>query len=141
MDKLGFNTQLKPSPRASGEAVAHLVDRFYAKIRNDSQLGPVIERAIAGDWETLLARMRSFWAAAMRAEEHYPGDPVSVHLRLEEIDARLIRRWVELFDETCVEVFDENLAAALRATAASLAERLEASRFSRLPEGAEWSAP
>jgi truncated hemoglobin YjbI len=77
----------------------------------------------------------------MRAEEHYPGDPVSVHLRLEEIDAGLIRRWVELFDATCVEVFDERLAATLSATAASLAERLKASRLPRLPEGGEGSAP
>ena len=140
MDKRGLNRQLRPSSRLSEETVAHLVDRFYAKVRNDPQLGPVIERAIAGDWETLLARMRNFWAAAMRADEH-PGDPVSVHLRLEEIDAGHIKRWVELFDATCVEVFDERLAATLRATAASLAERLKASRLSRLPEGGEGSAP
>lgn len=141
MDKRGLNGQLRPSPRVSEETVAHLVDRFYAKVRNDPRLGPVIERAIAGDWETLLARMRSFWASKMRADENYPGDPVSVHLRLEEIDVGLIKRWVELFDETCVEVFDERLAATFRATAASLAERLTASCLSRLPECGEGSAP
>jgi truncated hemoglobin YjbI len=68
--------------------------------------------------------MRSFWAEAIRADAHYPVSPVSVHLRLEEIDAGLVERWVELFDEACVEVLDQRLAATFRAKAARIAETL-----------------
>lgn len=124
MDKGGLDRQLRSSPRVSEETLARFVDRFYSNARNDPRLESVINRAIAGDWETLLGRMRSFWASAMRADEHYPGDPVSVHPRLEEIGVRLIKRWVELFDE-CVEVFDERLAASFRAWAARITETLK----------------
>ena len=36
--------------RLSDDAIRQLVDSFYAKIRADSELGPIFDRAIPGDW-------------------------------------------------------------------------------------------
>lgn len=110
--------------RVSEEAIARLVDRFYAKVRSDPQLEYVIDNAIVGDWAGHLARMRDFWAAAMSSGAHSPGDPVDAHLRFDGMDRTLLARWIALFDETCSELFDEHLAAAFRVKAARIAEKL-----------------
>ena len=40
----------RPIGRLSENAIRHLVDSFYTKVRADPELGPIFERAIAGDW-------------------------------------------------------------------------------------------
>ena len=40
------------------EAIRRLVDTFYVKVRADSELGPIFDREIAGDWDAHLATMR-----------------------------------------------------------------------------------
>lgn len=112
------------APRVSEEAIARLVDRFYAKVRSDPQLEYVIDNAIVGDWAGHLARMRAFWTAAIAPEVDSPKDPVDAHLRFDGMDRALLTRWIALFDETCSELFDEPLAASFRMKADQIAEKL-----------------
>ena len=121
-------------PRVSEEAIAHLVDRFYAKVRSDPQLEYVIDNAIVGDWAGHLARMRAFWVAAISPEGDSAEDPVDAHLRFDGMDRKLLTRWITLFDETCSELFDEPLAAAFRLKADRIAEKL---RFAISYEGVQ----
>jgi len=61
----------------------------------------------------------------------YKGNPVAVHLRIEGMEPRLFDRWLELFSDTCGELFDEGLAESLRAKALRIAESLKLALFYR----------
>ena len=117
---------------AAREATARLVDRFYAKIRTDPQLGPIFERVVRGKWDTHLEKMRDFWSSVMLTTGRYKGAPVPAHLRIKDIEPRLFDRWLQLFGETCDELFDGEVAEAFRAKAARIAESLKLALFFRL---------
>lgn len=115
----------------SEDAIRRLVDQFYAKVRADSELGPIFEHAIRGDWEPHLVKMRDFWSSVMLTSGRYKGNPVAVHARVEGIESGLFDRWLALFRETCRELFDESTAEAFQAKAARIAESLKLALFYR----------
>ena len=121
---------MNPNP-ITEDAIARLVDSFYAKIRADAELGPIFGRAIPGDWGPHLATMRNFWSSVMLTSGRYKGNPIAVHQRVEGIELRLFDRWLTLFDQTCDELFDAPVAAAFRAKAARIAESLKLALFYR----------
>jgi hemoglobin len=111
----------------SEDGIRRLVDEFYARVRADTELAPIFNRAIPGDWGLHLATMRDFWSSVMLTSGRYKGNPVAVHLRIEGMVPRLFDRWLELFGETCGELFDDSLAEAFRA------RRFASPRVSSLP--------
>lgn len=115
----------------SEDGIRRLVDEFYLKVRADAELAPIFDRAIPGDWGPHLATMRDFWSSVMLTSGRYKGNPVAVHLRIEGMEPRLFDRWLELFSETCAELFDESLAEAFRAKARRIAESLKLALFYR----------
>jgi hemoglobin len=115
----------------SEHGIRRLVDEFYARIRADTELAPIFNRAIPGDWGLHLATMRDFWSSVMLTSGRYKGNPVAVHLRIEGMVPRLFDRWLELFGETCGELFDDSLAEAFRAKALRIAESLKLALFYR----------
>jgi hemoglobin len=115
----------------SEDGIERLVDRFYVKVRADPELAPIFNRAIPEDWGPHLATMRDFWSSVMLTSRRYKGNPVATHLRLEAMEPRLFDRWLELFAETCGELFDEDTAEALRAKAVRIAESLKLALFYR----------
>jgi hemoglobin len=121
----------RESNRLSEDAIRHLVDHFYTKVRADPELGPIFERAIAGDWGPHLATMHDFWSSVILTSGRYKGNPVAVHLRVEGIEPRLFDRWLALFDETCREFFDDDVADAFYEKASRIAESLKLALFYR----------
>jgi hemoglobin len=117
--------------RLSEDAIARLVDEFYARIRIDPALGPVFARAIPGDWGPHLAIMRNFWSSVMLTSGRYKGNPVAVHHRVEGIELELFDRWLALFDATCRDLFEPTLAADFMAKAVRIAESLKLALFYR----------
>ena len=115
----------------SEDGIQRLVDGFYAKVRADPELAPIFNRAIPGDWGPHLATMRDFWSSVMLTSGRYKGNPVATHLRLDGMELRLFDRWLELFGETCGELFVESLADAFRVKAARIAESLKLALFYR----------
>ncbi|HEX5507544.1 MAG TPA: group III truncated hemoglobin [Pseudolabrys sp.] len=115
----------------SEQAIGRLVDAFYTKVRADPELGPIFMRAIPGDWDPHLSTMRNFWSSVMLTGGRYKGNPVAVHRRVEGIEFRLFERWLALFDETCRELFDKELAEAFRMKAERIAESLKLAVFYR----------
>ena len=115
----------------SEEAIKRLVDEFYTKVRADPELAPVFNRAIPGDWGPHLSTMYDFWSSVMLKSGRYRGNPVAVHLRVGGMELRLFDRWLELFGETCDEIFTEDLAGAFRERAARIAESLKLALFYR----------
>ena len=115
----------------SDAAIGRLVDGFYVKVRADPELAPIFERAIPGDWGPHLATMRNFWSSVMLTTGRYKGNPVAAHLRIEGMEPQLFDRWLELFGETCGELFDPSVAGAFRAKAERIAESLRLALFYR----------
>jgi hemoglobin len=125
----------------SEDGIRRLVDEFYASVRVDTELAPIFNRAIPGDWGLHLATMRDFWSSVMLTSGRYKGNPVAVHLRIEGMVPRLFDRWLELFGETCGELFDDSLAETLRAKALRIAESLKLALFYRLDRPWSRSVP
>jgi hemoglobin len=127
--------------QVSDEAIRHLVDEVYEKVRADPELAPIFNRAIPGEWGPHLATMRDFWSSVMLTSGRYKGNPVFIHVQLEGMKPQLFDRWLELFDETCAELFNESLANAFRLKAVRIAESLKLALFYRPDRPWSESAP
>lgn len=115
----------------SDDAIACLIDEFYARIRADAVLGPVFARAIPGDWGPHLATMRNFWSSVMTASGRYKGNPVAVHSRVDGIEIEMFDRWLALFEATCRDLFAPALAVEFQAKAVRIAESLKLALYYR----------
>ena len=116
----------------SESGIESLVDEFYRRVRMDPKLAPIFERTISdGDWSLHLATMRDFWSSVMLTSGRYKGNPVAKHLQLERMEPHLFDRWLDLFTQTCRELFDEEVAAAFAVKAQRIAESLKLALFYR----------
>jgi hemoglobin len=106
-----------------------LVDAFYVKVRADAVLGPIFARAIPGDWQPHLEKMVAFWSSVMLTSGRYKGNPVIKHQVISGMTPELFTRWLALFDATCRELFDDDVAAAFRGKAERIAESLKLALF------------
>ncbi|OYQ32739.1 preprotein translocase subunit TatC [Niveispirillum lacus] len=105
--------------------LAHLVERFYAKVRQDPALGPIFNDAI-GDWDHHLNLLTDFWSSVMLASGQYKGNPMAAHLRHRaRLTPALFALWLNLWDETAKDVLSPQDAAAIRATADRIARSLQ----------------
>lgn len=110
------------------EFIATLVDRFYDRIRADSLLGPVFNRAIGDGWGPHLATMKDFWASVAMDAGRYDGRPVPAHLKVEGIEQAHFGHWLGLFRQTLEE---------LTANPATIAYFL--SRAERIAQSLQWA--
>lgn len=115
----------------SDESIRLLVDRFYAKVREDAELGPIFERALAGRWGPHLATMTDFWSSVMLTSGRYKGNPLGVHMQVEGIEAGLFARWLALFAETTAEQFTPEIAARFDEKAHRIAANMSRALFYR----------
>jgi hemoglobin len=112
--------------------IVQLVDAFYEKVRQDTVLAPVFERAIAPDaWPVHLAKMYDFWSSVMRTTGRYKGNPLAVHLQVQGLEEGMFARWLALFRATADERLPPDLAAAFRLRSERIAESLKLGLFFR----------
>jgi hemoglobin len=119
-----------PHPKAPGlevgidEAViARLVDRFYARVRQDEILGPVFAARIE-DWDAHLIKLCAFWSSVVLMTGRYKGRPMPVHAAIAEISDVHFERWLRLFAETAQSVCAPEAAAVFIDRAKRIAESL-----------------
>lgn len=127
------------------QSIGTLVERFYAKVRRDTALAPIFEKALAGRWDAHIGTMRQFWCSALRVKRDYFGDMLAAHQRLGKLPRLLLLRWLLLFRKTVDECFTEAPAEIIfdRAlkTARNLKSALTQSGARPLPSDAiGWSA-
>jgi hemoglobin len=115
----------------SEEQCRLLVVSFYGKIRADVDLGPIFERAVAGDWETHLAKMYDFWSSVMLTTGYYKGSLVAVRKHMGGLEIGLLDRWLALFGDSCDELLDSETAGLCWLKAAHIAESLRLFLFYR----------
>lgn len=103
--------------------IEKLVRSFYARIQKDESLGPIFAARIS-DWEPHLERMCAFWSSVVLMSGRYHGRPMQKHLPL-PIDAEHFDRWLNLFEDTALEVCPPRAAAHFIDRAHRIAESLE----------------
>lgn len=113
-----------------------LLDRFYARVRADAQLGPVFNDAV-GDWSHHLATLAEFWSSVMLTSGRYKGNPMQVHLQhAPRISSEMFGRWLAIWTRTTDEMVSPEVAAVMQAKAARIAQSLDAAIHFR-PSGTE----
>jgi Truncated hemoglobins len=111
-----------------------LVDAFYARVRTDSELGPIFNDAIH-DWPEHLDKLAAFWSSVMLTTGRYKGQPVPAHMKhRSRITPALFQRWLTLWTNTTNELMAPGAAVALQAKAARIAESLQLAMFFRLDD-------
>ena len=93
---------MKKENRITEAEIASLVDRFYAKVREDDEIGPLFNQEVQ-NWDAHLALLKDFWSTVLLATGRYKGNPLITHFRL-PIEERYFGRWLALFTETASEV-------------------------------------
>lgn len=103
-----------------------LVTRFYGRVRQDPQLGPIFEDAVA-DWDAHIETLTAFWSSIMLKSGRYKGNPFAAHTPFaDRLTPEHFATWLDLWSESARELFPEPLAAALEAKAGRIAESLKA---------------
>jgi len=109
-----------------------LVEAFYARVRADSELGPIFNDAI-DDWPHHLEKLAAFWSSVMLTSGRYKGQPVPAHMKhRDRITPELFDRWLGLWKQTTDELMEPEDVLALQAKAARIAESLQLAMFFRL---------
>lgn len=113
-------------------ALARLIPLFYARVRQDPELGPIFEDAVQ-DWPEHLDKLADFWSSVMLTSGRYKGNPVAAHARhADRITPELFDRWLAIWTQVTREVMRPGAAAALQEKAARIAESLKLALFFRL---------
>jgi hemoglobin len=86
------------------EQIAQLVDRFYAKVRQDEMLCPIFTNVIGDRWDSHLATMRAFWSSVILGSASYKGNPMAAHLQLPRLSSLHFERWLVPWRQTAAEV-------------------------------------
>lgn len=108
----------------SEQSIANLVNTFYARVRQDTLLGPVFNGAIGDHWPEHLATLTDFWTSVLLASGRYKGNPMMAHLAIPQMDPQHFSRWIELWRETSANIFGPEISSALVAKASMMGERL-----------------
>jgi hemoglobin len=111
-------------PKITEAEISTLVDRFYAKVRLDPDIGPIFN-AIVGDWPHHLATLKDFWSTVLLTTGRYKGDPMMTHLQL-PLDPDHFERWLTLFAETATEVLSRDHATIVIAKSQRIAQNFKA---------------
>jgi hemoglobin len=106
------------------EEISTLVDRFYAKVQLDPEIGPIFNETVE-DWPTHLALLKNFWSTVMLTTGRYKGDPMMTHLQL-PLEPDHFNRWLALFAETANEVMSPATAANIIAKSERIAGNFKA---------------
>ena len=101
---------INPAPGESEELIRRLVRRFYKRVLNDPDLGPIFKCALSHRWEEHLSTMVNFWSSVALRTGRYHGKPHAAHAPL-GLSAVLFQRWLALFDATAREICEPDVAA------------------------------
>jgi hemoglobin len=84
----------------SREDIVHLVDAFYARVRQDALLAPIFDGVAHVDWAAHLPKMYNFWESVLFGSVGFKGNPLAVHRMLAfraPLTSREFDRWLDLF--------------------------------------------
>jgi hemoglobin len=123
--------------KVTEEEISNLVDRFYAKVQVDPEIGPIFN-ALVKDWPEHLAKLKNFWSTVMLTTGRYKGDPMMTHLQIPlPLEPSHFTRWLALFAETAHQVMTPEHAASIIARSERIAVNFKAGLAYTRPSFAE----
>ena len=121
--------RLAVHPLIDEEMIRTLVHGFYARIREDEEIGPIFNGAIGEGWDAHLAKMCDFWSSVMLMTGRYKGNPMVVHSRLKTVRPEHFERWLALFRQTARTVCPAEIAELFIGRAEIIARSLKLGIF------------
>lgn len=121
--------RLAVHPLIDEEMIRTLVHGFYARIREDEEIGPIFNGAIGDGWDAHLAKMCDFWSSVMLMTGRYKGNPMVVHSRLKTVRPEHFERWLALFRQTARTVCPAEIAELFIGRAEIIARSLKLGMF------------
>lgn len=124
-------------PAVTCTDLARLVDRFYADVFDDAQLGALFAPLAGARWPAHRERMTEFWCTTLLHTRSYKGNVMRKHIALlPALRPEHFGRWLALWRRHTAEQLPPAAAAELQATAAGIARNLHLGCFGTLPEPA-----
>jgi hemoglobin len=114
---------MEKETRITESEISSLVDQFYAKVRLDSEIGPVFNEAIQ-NWDAHLALLKDFWSTVLLTTGRYKGNPLLAHFPLPITESHFAR-WLQLFSETANDVMPASHAAIVTHKAGLIAMNMK----------------
>ncbi|MBB3993716.1 hemoglobin [Sulfitobacter undariae] len=107
---------MPPRIAVTSEQVDLVVARFYARLRDDPQLGPVFATHVQ-NWPLHEEKIARFWRNALLYEREYDGNPMLVHREAGNVQAAHFSIWLDIFDVVLTDTLPPDLAAQWSALA------------------------
>lgn len=104
--------------------IAYFLDRFYARVRQNPELGYLFDGVAQVDWPTHLPKIQAFWSSLLLGTNSYQGQPMRSHFELAQkapIRPGHFDQWLALFSQTLAECFAGERANEARLRAQSIA--------------------
>ena len=101
------------------EQLIEIVDRFYARVRQDELIGPIFNDVAKVDWNTHTKKIYDFWDMLLFGAENYEGRPFPPHIPL-GLKPEHFKRWLELFFQTVDESFEGQKADEIKMRALNI---------------------
>ena len=101
-----------------------LVNSFYDKVNGDPSIGFIFNDIAKVDWEKHMPVMYSFWESVLFGAGRYKGNPMPVHMHLNQkikLERKHFERWLQLFHATVDELFTGEKAELAKQRATSIA--------------------
>ena len=108
--------------------IKRLIDSFYDKVKQDDTIGYIFNDVAKVNWEHHLPIMYDFWEGIIFQKGNYSGNPMSVHIALNQRTPLLpahFNRWKQIFLETVNELFEGTNAELARQRAVSIATMMQ----------------
>jgi len=122
------------APRATPADLARLVDRFYAEVFADPELGPLFVPLAGERWPAHRQRMTDFWCTTLLHTRSFRGNVMRKHQALRPaLRPAHFGRWLTLWRRHTAEQLPPADAAELFATAVGIARNLHLGCFGVLP--------
>jgi hemoglobin len=107
---------LPPRIPVTRDQIGAVVRDFYARVRQDPDLGPIFAGHI-NDWPSHEDKILRFWANALLYERDYDGNPMQVHMDSGDVAPSHFAIWLPLFDEVLFDQLPETTAQSWSALA------------------------
>jgi hemoglobin len=111
------------------QEIERLVDRFYARVRQDAALGPVFDVVAQVNWDEHIPKLCDFWETVLFRTGGYKGNPLAAHRPLMQgasMDRAMFDGWLRLFTHTVDENFAGENAEHIKRVAADMANVIHA---------------
>lgn len=93
------------------ESINALMDSFYERVRRNKELSEIFIPKVGNtneEWSEHKEKIGRFWRSNLLGEAVYDGYPLKVHLELDPFPREYFSIWLELFERSLDDVYDND---------------------------------